>query len=393
LDLVDNLFLQRVLSPLAIEDFLDQHWEAGPLHIGRADSNHFSDLLDTPQLEKLFSTQLLSFPQVQLTQSDRPVTPPDYCDDSNRVVPIRAMAQHAQGATLVLSHAQNLLAGLARLCRDTEAAMRMPSQANVYLSPAGRQGFNPHYDTHDVFVLQVSGCKTFNFYSGGAQLPFEHQKHDPEQSRCGTKDSEINMQPGDCLYIPRGFVHDAQAQGDASSLHITLGVFPVTVSELLQQAIGLAAERDPDLRRAVPHDAWPVGHSNHTTTVSRWAANLPGNLLGAENIQRALAELQDKLAIEAKQDCTGLLTAAQASVATSDSIIPTANIDLQRVDNTVTLRAQGQILELAEPLASAVEELCIGGKTALRSLTGLNDEQRVALATQLLMCGMFRRES
>ena len=393
LSLVDNLFLHKVLAPLTIENFLEQHWEAQPLHIGRADSNHFANLLCTRQIEDLFSTQPLTYPGVQLTQSDRTITAQDYCDDNNRVIALRAMAQYGQGATLVLSHAHNLLHGLAQLCRDTEAALQMPSQANVYLSPASQQGFNPHYDTHDVFILQVSGCKTFSFYSGGAELPLEHQKHDPQQSRAGTKNTEIALQPGDCLYIPRGFVHDAQAHADAPSLHITLGVFPVTVSELLQQLIAMHAERDTNLRRAVPREAWQDNNDRGDAAVSELAAGLAPNLFSTDNIQSALSHLRDNFTLNAKQDCRGLLDMAATHITARDTIALAVNIDLQRNDNQVKLRGQGQILEFAEPLASAIEQLCQSDETTLQSLPGLNDEQRVALGTQLVMSGLFRRMS
>ena len=32
-------------------------------------------------------------------------------------------------------------------------------QINAYITPPENQGFAAHYDTHDVFVLQVSGSK------------------------------------------------------------------------------------------------------------------------------------------------------------------------------------------------------------------------------------------
>ena len=388
-----NNFRQRVLAPLNADRFLQQHWEREPLHIGRNDPAHFSSLLNLPQIEQLLSTQNLSFPAVQLTRSDQDIAPQDYCDDNQRIAPLRALAHYAQGATLIISHAQNLLAGLSQLCTDTEAVLQMPSQANVYLSPAGQQGFNPHYDTHDVFILQVSGSKTFNFYSGGAELPFTHQKHDPEQSGSGTKNSEIRLEPGDCLYIPRGFVHDAQAHDDAPSLHITLGVFPVTVSELLQQTLQVASDQHPALRRAIDRNVWLGANAGETYGQQLRTLLEELNVFSDDNTNEALSRLRDDVALTAKPDCTGLLSTKVETINAHSAITAATTFRLTRRGNTVELAAQGQILEFAEPLASVVEQLPAHGHIALQSLRNVTDSQRVALAKQLLQNGIFKSDS
>ena len=39
------------------------------------------------------------------------------------------------------------------------------------LTPEGAQGFDPHFDTHEVFVLQVEGHKHWRLYGPGRVLP------------------------------------------------------------------------------------------------------------------------------------------------------------------------------------------------------------------------------
>lgn len=175
----------------------------------------------------------------------------------------------------------------------------------VHVSPAGAQGLKAHYDDHDVFVLQLAGSKTWVI--GPPQhppLPLTHQLRLPvapplqyQQSLqlqqgqhaalppaclpppavvpaapgaacsgppvlpqaeatgpqvAGKAPAQgigwpqgVVLQPGDCLYIPRGWVHqavaaEAQAAGalaseltaddpvlrvaDGSSLHLSVGV-------------------------------------------------------------------------------------------------------------------------------------------------------------------------
>jgi len=72
-------------------------------------------------------------------------------------VPTRLLQAHADGATIVMSKAHEIHAPLAYLKRTMQAALELECQTNVYLSPVGQSGFNPHYDSHDVLILQVEG--------------------------------------------------------------------------------------------------------------------------------------------------------------------------------------------------------------------------------------------
>lgn len=46
------------------------------------------------------------------------------------------------------------------------------SRSNAYLTPAGSQGFAPHYDDIDAFILQLEGRKQWKVYNcADAQLP------------------------------------------------------------------------------------------------------------------------------------------------------------------------------------------------------------------------------
>ena len=58
------------------------------------------------------------------------------------------------------------------------------------------------------------------------------------------------LQPGDALYLPRGFIHSAVAQGE-TSIHLTVGVHPVTRHSLLKHLLAEAAD-EPSLRASLP---------------------------------------------------------------------------------------------------------------------------------------------
>ena len=49
------------------------------------------------------------------------------------------------------------------------------------------------------------------------------------------------LSPGDALYLPRGWLHSAEAQGE-SSLHLTIGILTYNWNELLREVVELATE-------------------------------------------------------------------------------------------------------------------------------------------------------
>jgi hypothetical protein len=63
--------------------------------------------------------------------------------------------------------------------------------------------------------------------------------------------AELELRPGDLLYIPRGMPHCAVA-GEATSLHLTISVMPLYWTDFLKAAVEQAALEAPELRRAFP---------------------------------------------------------------------------------------------------------------------------------------------
>jgi ribosomal protein L16 Arg81 hydroxylase len=379
--------LDQVLGPVAVEDFYAAYWEKQPLHIARPGADHFSALLTCSHIETALSTQELLFPDVQLTQTGKSIPPQDYTDDRNRIIPLRFVQHYSTGATMVISQAHRLFGSLSSLCRNIQSELQLRCQGNVYLSPPGSQGFKPHYDTHEVFVLQVNGKKTFRFYSSGVELPFSHDKHDSEKHPEASKTEEVTLTPGDTLYIPRGVTHDALANKDEPSLHITLGVFPITIGDVLQEMTQIAAEKDAQYRCSVPGSEWLRSNGVSAAMCERFQS-LYGKAFTSENLHEAVSRLRDDVALGSKQDCTGLLSNIhRLNTVNPGSFIRLRNgvaMNLELQGSILRLRTSGQILEFSEPMSSAVQWLVHARKTRISALPGLDDEQKIALAHRLL---------
>jgi len=373
-----------ILAPVELVDFFAEYWEQKPLHIARSADNPFSELVDVGVIESLLSTHSLVFPNVQLSQAGQVIPVDEYTDENRAIVSERIIERYRSGSTIIISHAHKLHCALMNLCREVQAGLLMPCQTNVYLSPPGNQGFNPHFDTHDVFILQVSGKKTFSFYDGGAQLPTSADRFDSSVHTVGDKTEEIELNAGDTLYIPRGFVHDALADKDLASLHITLGVYPVLLHTLVNQLISTAMQNDSRLRSSV------ISLPNVLTSIESVSETIKNTLadhVTEQSIVDALSTLHDAAALDAKQNLAGQLVnhcAEPVNPHSELSINPLAVMSCARQGDTVILRTHGSVQQYRDPMGSAVEWLQNQTGITVKEIPGLSDHQQLALVEQLL---------
>ena len=373
------------LQPVSLDTFFSTYWEKQPLHIERNNAS-FNGLLSTSDIENLLSTQPLYFPGVQLTQSGQSIDVASYADAQNQILPLRLLDLHNDGATIVISQAQKLLGPLSDLCRECLKHLQMRCQANVYLSAPGNQGFNAHYDTHDVFILQVSGSKTFNFYPSPLELPCPGEIFDATRLSPSPVDESISLSPGDTLYIPRGVVHDAIADQDSPSLHITLGVYPIIVADVLQEIVQRSTLENRCFRESFAQSA---ASSTGLDTVAVLVEQLGQSLRDPAFAQSIYSQLLDELALDTQQDCRGLLQ-AQSSLAKPLEHIEKLTIrqnlllNVEHSENGIKVRTFGQVFEFEEPVAGLVALLCERGSLDAGELDALEVDQREALVSRLV---------
>jgi bifunctional lysine-specific demethylase and histidyl-hydroxylase NO66 len=101
---------------------------------------------------------------------------------------------------------------------------------NMYLTPPNSQGFAPHYDDIEAFVLQIEGKKRWRLYA-----PRNENEFLPRVSSKNFTENEIGepildkvLEAGDLLYFPRGIIHQALTVKGCHSLHITTSVYQKT---------------------------------------------------------------------------------------------------------------------------------------------------------------------
>jgi hypothetical protein len=163
-----------------------------------------------------------------------------------------------EGATIVLDFLEGIDPEIAALTRCIERLTGTNTSCNVFCSWKAVPGYGSHFDTMDVFAVQIEGEKTWNLYDGrfpeATSVPgLRSTDFSPEKlnEMRGSVIKTVTMKPGDLLYIPRGVFHDALAT-DQASLHLSFGATH-SVGFTVVQMLGAELQRDPYFRRKIPH--------------------------------------------------------------------------------------------------------------------------------------------
>lgn len=228
--------LAELLAPIDPARFFAEFHDRQPLHV-RGDAAKFASVLSWRQLNRLLDmTHIWSSHSLRLVLDGQPIPPGEYCTravgrDGEAVqqpVAARVAAWVGRGASVVLNDVDSLTPGLTAVSDALEGAGLGKAQANVYISWQSHKAFPAHYDTHDVWAVQVEGEKTWNVWEGRAEWPISHPAFRTEgqahhERAKGALRQAVTLRPGDLLYLPRGWYHDALADAPAS-VHVAFGV-------------------------------------------------------------------------------------------------------------------------------------------------------------------------
>lgn len=248
-----------LIAPIGAEAFFAEHWERKPLLLQQRGPAYYQPLVTIEALEDFISGADARYPAIRLAKGGG-FFPPEaytrdvkYGDEFFRGVPDveKILAEYSTGATVTLPALHLSLPAIGRLCRQMQGQLDHSVHTNAYLTPPGTPGFTPHYDTHEVFVLQIAGHKQWHVYPPPAPLPHLSQPFSPENYRLpATPLMRFELQAGDLLYLPRGHVHTTST-AELFSAHVTIGVTVYTWVELLAELLQSSATQ-PELRAALP---------------------------------------------------------------------------------------------------------------------------------------------
>ena len=247
----DTFSFGAILHPVSTADFFGEYFESKPLIVLRGCPDYYRGLLTLDDIDRIITTLDNHYPDVCLVNADCPIDAEKYVVGSNSIDASHLYRLYAEGATIILNQLNTCHPPLANLCAALELEFSAPFQTNVYLTPPHAKGFKAHFDTHDVFVLQLHGSKCWRLYGTPITLPLDGQGNEVSQDDPGAPSKEFRLNAGDTLYIPRGFVHDATSC-EETSLHATVGILSHTWADLIFEALAHVALADSAFRRSLP---------------------------------------------------------------------------------------------------------------------------------------------
>lgn len=374
--------------------FAAEHWSRTPL-LSRAKQlpRPFDDLLSPDEVDELVADRALRSPFFRTVREGGglPLPTRTVTAGARRIgdlVDAEALAaQYADGATLVLQSVHRMHPPVARFCRELAAELGHPTQCNAYLTPGGRhQGFDYHHDTHDVFVLQVSGRKRWIVYEPVVRLPLASQ---PQAGAhlvpTGAEPLlDVELEAGDALYLPRGYVHAALTT-DEDSVHLTVGVLSTTWHDVLTDVVGLAGQ-DEAFRDALPvQPAARLGEllPAFLRRTADWLDALP-----VEEVERAAGR---RLARSVPVEPVSLLATAAAvrSLSNATPLRPRGGLatTVRRDGDQVVLTAPGRTVRLPGFTEPALRRL-LDAPCAPADLPGLDEPSALVLARRMLREGV-----
>ncbi|MBB1034312.1 cupin [Dietzia sp. CQ4] len=251
------------------DEFAAAVWGQRPLLTPAAElPRDFSDLLSPQMVDEIIAERGVRTPFVRMAREGTLVDRACFtraggfgAQMPDQIDPDGVLTQFAAGATIVLQGLHRFWPPIIDFVRGMTSDVGHPVQTNAYITPPANRGFDPHYDVHDVFVLQVSGTKRWRVHEPVHHHPLPDQPWTDHREAISERASDepvidAVLEPGDSLYLPRGWVHSAEAQGD-TSIHLTVGVAPFTGHDVATAMIEALASEE-ELRASLPFGLAPV---------------------------------------------------------------------------------------------------------------------------------------
>ena len=241
--------LAWMVRPISLDKFMAEYYECKPLLVRCKQEKQLTSLLSKEDIFAWLKEGKLN------ARTDLTLT--RYANGKRETVDVSSAGEafvrdafQNQQCSVRLLRPSQLADSLYRFVSSLEAYFCSCGGSNAYLTPANSQGFAPHYDDIDAFVIQLEGRKRWKVYKpyegDDEQLHILFPRLPRHSSQDFTQEQVASLQvaydtellPGDVLYLPRGTVHQAKAPKDVHSLHVTISTGQKsTWADLLAMAV------------------------------------------------------------------------------------------------------------------------------------------------------------
>ncbi|KAL0273243.1 UNVERIFIED_CONTAM: hypothetical protein PYX00_005964 [Menopon gallinae] len=246
----------KLISPIKISTFFKTIWEKKPLCVTRNNYSYYENVCSMLDFKKALAEKDVYFGEnIDVTTYINGVKA---CENHvGRANPKKVMDLYKKGRSIRLLNPQTFIKNVRCFTTQLQEYFRCFVGANIYLTPGNSQGFAPHYDDVEAFVLQLSGRKEWRIYNPRPNEDLvRFSSHNFVDADIGQPILKVILEPGDLLYFPRGVIHQAQAL-EEGSMHITVSCYQRNsyadfLEMLLPVALQTAISEDVQYRKGLP---------------------------------------------------------------------------------------------------------------------------------------------
>ncbi|KAJ8271045.1 hypothetical protein GJAV_G00122150 [Gymnothorax javanicus] len=249
-----------LIHPIPTKTFFRETWEKKPVLIKRRNPEYYYGLFSTAEFDRILRNDEVLF-GVNLDVTSYSDGKRHTHNPPGRAVPFTVWDFYKRGCSLRMLNPQAFSSTVWNVLSILQEHFSSMVGANVYLTPEGTQGFAPHYDDIEAFLVQLEGKKRWRVYNPRSESEVLPVVSSPNfsQSEIGEPVLDVIVEAGDMLYFPRGFIHQGYCLPDAHSMHITISSFQKNswgdlLQKLMPAALELAMEEDVEFRRGLPID-------------------------------------------------------------------------------------------------------------------------------------------
>uniref|UniRef100_A0A2M3ZAP3 Bifunctional lysine-specific demethylase and histidyl-hydroxylase n=1 Tax=Anopheles braziliensis TaxID=58242 RepID=A0A2M3ZAP3_9DIPT len=267
-----------LIGPMGVEEFVTAYWERKPLLVQRNDRHYYAGLLSRAMIDEMLRTNNIEYTKnIDITSyvgGQRETHNPE-----GRVLPPEMWHYYGEGCSVRMLNPQTYLRTIYELNVKLQEYFHCMTGANFYLTPPNSQGFAPHYDDIEAFVLQIEGRKRWRLYPPRRrqEVLARVSSENIAEHELASPIIDVVLEAGDLLYFPRGCIHQAATVPGAHSLHVTLSVYQRNswadlFEQMLPIALATAAEEDQQFRAGLPfdlHQHFGIVHSDEVSSERR----------------------------------------------------------------------------------------------------------------------------
>jgi ribosomal protein L16 Arg81 hydroxylase len=386
----------QLIDPIGLENFEQNYWENQVLHIQRGNPEFFSNLFSIKDLDLLLQYTRPRGNSIRVVKNQQPLSPTVYENQDGSLNLNQLYAAYADGHTIVVNEIQKFWDPIKDLVEGVRQYMGHHVVANLYLTPENEKALSPHYDTHDVFALQISGEKHWILYDDTYyKTPLMHSFQPIFQREHLNGAKEITMRAGDVLYMPRGVPHEAYTT-DKSSMHITLGVHSTQWLDFISKAMLSLGQKHIELRKALP-----LGYLNVDETgllpqnIKNDLMNILKSVFEEDNVKGTLDILSEEFRTKEQPKPDGHFSSLDhLNHLDLDTKLIKRDGLKSKVTNHVTgarILFQGNIIKGPSQIASTLEFISEQkGIFKVKDIPYVNDDNKVKLAKRLVRGGLLK---